>query len=55
MKLHRELIPAAAGSGIAPCPAAVKDAKNKMPEVQDIKHAGPVLKHKQSKTENFHV
>jgi hypothetical protein len=22
-----------------------------MPEVQDIKHAGPVLKHKQSKTE----
>ena len=30
---------------------AVKDAINKMPEVQDIKHTGPVLKHKQSKTE----
>lgn len=40
-----------AGSGIAPCLATVKDVINKMPEVQDIKHTGPVLKHKQSKTE----
>ena len=29
MKLHRELIPAAAGSGIAPCPAVDKNAINK--------------------------
>ena len=40
-----------AGSGIAPCLATVKDVINNMPEVQDIKHTGPVLKHKQSKTE----
>ena len=40
MALHRELIPASAGSGIAPCPAVDKNAINKMPTIEPLKQPG---------------